>query len=214
MSTGVIIVLIVIVIVVGVVAAAAALALRARGAIGGSGLKRRFGPEYDRTVARHNGDAKAAERELGERVQQHGSLQEQPLEPAAREQYQARWAAAQELFVDSPRQAVVDVDQLIGEVAGARGFPDVEEYQKQFDALSVHHADHVHGYRRVHRVVHARTNGAPESQVGTEEMREAMLEARALFHDLMSDDRRNGSGHGRGVRHSFGAFNKQALKGS
>ena len=212
MSTGVIIVLIVIV--VGVVAAAAALALRARGATGGSGLKRRFGPEYERTVARHDGDTKAAERELSERVDQHGSLHEQPLEPAAREQYQARWAAAQELFVDSPRAAVADVDQLLGEVAGARGFPDVDEYEKQFDALSVHHADHVHGYRRVHRVVTTRTNGTPESQAGTEEMREAMLEARALFDDLVSTDSRNGSGHGRGGRHSIGAFNKQALKGS
>ncbi|MFF6986162.1 hypothetical protein [Streptomyces sp. NPDC010273] len=212
MSTGVIIVLIVIV--VGVVAAAAALALRARGATGGSGLKRRFGPEYERTVARHNGDAKAAEQELGARVQEHGSLQEKPLEPAAREQYQARWAAAQERFVDSPREAMSDVDQLLGEVAGARGFPDVQEYEKQFDALSVHHADHVHGYRRVHRVVTTRANGTPESQAGTEEMREAMLEARALFDDLMNDDKRNGSGHGGGGRHSFGAFNKQALKGS
>ncbi|MEV0484557.1 hypothetical protein AB0I69_28585 [Streptomyces sp. NPDC050508] len=212
MSTGVIIVLIVIV--VGVVAAA--LALRARGAIGGSGLKRRFGPEYDRTVARHDGDTKAAERELGERVDQHGSLHERPLEPAAREQYQARWSAAQELFVDSPSTAVADVDQLLGEVAGARGFPDVAEYEKQFDALSVHHADHVHGYRRVHRVVTARTNGTPESQAGTEEMREAMLEARALFYDLVSDDSRNGngSGSGRTGRLAFGPFNKQALKGS
>ncbi|MET7568725.1 hypothetical protein ABZT04_09485 [Streptomyces sp. NPDC005492] len=212
MSTGVIIVLIVIV--VGVVAAAAALALRARGATGGSGLKRRFGPEYDRAVARHDGDAKAAERELGERVQQHGSLQEKPLEPAAREQYQARWAAAQELFVDSPRQAMADVDQLLGEVAGARGFPDVAEYEKQFDALSVHHAHHVHGYRRVHHVVHTRTDSAQESQAGTEEMREAMLEARALFDDLMSADNGGGGGHGRTGRHAFGSFNRQALKGS
>ncbi|MDV9170806.1 hypothetical protein R6V09_11770 [Streptomyces sp. W16] len=214
MSTGVIIVLIVIV--VGVVAAAAALAPRARGAMGGSGLKRRFGPEYDRTVARHDGDTKAAERELGERVQQHGSLQEQPLEPAAREQYQARWAAAQELFVDSPRQAVTDVDQLLGEVAGARGFPGVEEYEKQFDALSVHHADHVHGYRRVHRVVDSRTNGTPESQAGTEEMREAMLEARDLFDDLMSTDNggHGASARGRTGRHAFGSFNRQAVKGS
>lgn len=212
MSTGVIIVLIVIV--VGVVAAA--LALRARGAIGGSGLKRRFGPEYDRTVARHNGDTKAAERELGERVDQHGSLHERPLEPAAREQFQARWSAAQELFVDSPSTAVADVDRLLGEVAGARGFPDVAEYEKQFDALSVHHADHVHGYRRVHRVVTAPTNGTPESQAGTEEMREAMLEARALFYDLVSDDSRNGNGNGSGRtgRLAFGPFNKQALKGS
>jgi len=31
---------------------------------GGHGLKGRFGPEYDRTVADHDGDTKAAEQEL------------------------------------------------------------------------------------------------------------------------------------------------------
>ncbi len=77
----------------------------------------------------------------------------------------------------------------------------------------MHHADHVHGYRRVHRVVTTRANGTPESQAGTEEMREAMLEARALFDDLMNDGNRNGSGHGSGGRHSFGASNKHALRG-
>lgn len=39
---------------------------RARGS-GGQGLKSRFGPEYARTVAAHDGDTKAAERELGAR---------------------------------------------------------------------------------------------------------------------------------------------------
>ncbi|NEA66645.1 hypothetical protein G3I56_29615 [Streptomyces sp. SID12488] len=40
----------------------------------GRGMKRRFGPEYDRAVADHDGDTKAAERDLGERVERHGSL--------------------------------------------------------------------------------------------------------------------------------------------
>ncbi len=63
MSTGLIIALIVIVAVVVVVAAV--LTWRARGAAAGGGsLKRRFGPEYDRTVTRHDGDERAAAREL------------------------------------------------------------------------------------------------------------------------------------------------------
>lgn len=77
MSTGLIIALIVIVAVV--VAVAAVLTLRARGPRHGASLKRRFGPEYERAVARHDGDAKAAERELSERVERHGSLQVRPL---------------------------------------------------------------------------------------------------------------------------------------
>ncbi|GGS94544.1 hypothetical protein [Streptomyces chromofuscus] len=190
MSTGWIIALIVIVVAVALIVAA--LTLRGRGATGGRDLKRRFGPEYDRTVARHDGDATAAERELAERVERHGKLRERPLEPAERQQFEARWTAAQERFVDSPQDAVAEADQLLAELAGVRGFPDGGQYEEQLAALSVHHAHHVHGYRRVHRIARARTSGtqdgrtaAAQDGTGTEEMREAMVEARALFDDLL-----------------------------
>ncbi|ANS64906.1 secreted protein [Streptomyces lincolnensis] len=199
MSTGVIIALIVIV--AAVVLIAAVLMLRTRRGHGGPGLKRRFGPEYDRAVARHDGDAKAAERELTERVERHGSLRERPLEPAQREQYEARWTAAQERFVDSPREAVAEADRLLAELAGARGFPDGGQYEEQLSALSVHHAHHVHGYRRVHQVARTGVRGAGQDgdgRAGTEELREAMVEARALFEELVGPSRhRDDRGHGR-----------------
>ncbi|MFS8201594.1 hypothetical protein ACLVWQ_23225 [Streptomyces sp. CWNU-52B] len=182
MSTGVIIVLIVVA--VALVAVVAARLVTARGAGGGRGLKRRFGPEYDRVVARHDGDTQAAERELEERVKQHGSLREQPLDPAARERYAVRWTAIQEQFVDSPRDAVVEADRLVSEVAGARGFPDGDRYEEQLAALSVHHAHHVNGYRRVHLAAHPNAAGADRAD--TEELREALVEARALFETLTS----------------------------
>ncbi len=211
MSPGVIILLIVIVAAVLVVAAV--LALRARGPQHGGNLKRRFGPEYDRAVARHDGDTKAAERELGERVQRHGSLEPRPLEPAERERFEARWTAAQERFVDSPREAVGEADRLLADLAGARGFPDGGQYEEQLAALSVHHAHHVEGYRRVHRVTHARVDGAQDSGSGTEELREAMIEARALFEDLVRPSgheggRHDGSRHG-GARHRSGTDVKE-----
>ncbi|MER5386891.1 hypothetical protein ABT040_42790 [Streptomyces sp. NPDC002688] len=191
MSTGVIIALIVIVAAVAVVAAA--LLLLNRRPPGGRTLRRRFGPEYDRTVARHDGDTKAAERDLTERVNLHGSLRERPLEPAARERYAAGWTAAQERFVDSPREAVAEADRLLGELAGARGFPDEGRYEEQVSALSVHHGHHVHGYRRVHRAALARTGGGQNGGADTEQMREAMLEARALFDDLLTPTRQDTS---------------------
>jgi hypothetical protein len=193
MSTGLIIALIVIV--AAVVVVAAALTLLARRPQGGRNLRRRFGPEYDRTVARHDGDAKAAERDLAERVRQHGALTERPLEPAVREQYAARWTAAQERFVESPREAVADVDRLLGELAGARGFPDGGRYEEQLAALSVHHGPHVDGYRRVHRVARTRVDGSPDGRAGTEEMREAVVEARALFEDLVAPSRQDTPRH-------------------
>ncbi|MEV7991038.1 hypothetical protein AB0O67_03735 [Streptomyces sp. NPDC086077] len=193
MSTGWIIALIVIVAAVALIVAA--LTLRGRGAGGGRDLRRRFGPEYDRAVARHDGDAPAAERELAERVERHGKLRERPLEPAQRERFEARWTAAQERFVDSPQDAVTEADQLLAELAAIRGFPDGGQYEEQYAALSVHHAHHVHGYRRVHRIAGTPVNGGRDGGAGTEEMREAMVEARALFDDLLRparDDR-----HGR-----------------
>jgi hypothetical protein len=194
MSTGLIIALILI---AAVVVVAAALMMRRRGGHGGRDLKRRFGPEYDRVVARHDGDHKAAERELAQRVDRHADLRERPLEPAQRERFEARWTAAQERFVDAPQEAVAEADRLLGELAAHRGFPDGGRYEEQLDALSVHHGHHVHGYRRVHRIAHAPVNGAYDGRadgagngpVGTEEMREAVVEARALFDDLLRPTR-------------------------
>ncbi|PZG93855.1 hypothetical protein C1I97_28185 [Streptomyces sp. NTH33] len=187
MSTGLIIALIVIV--AAVVVVAAVLTSRARGGHGGRSLKRRFGPEYDRTVARHDGDTKAAERELAARVERHGDLREQPLEPAERERFEARWTAAQERFVDSPREAVAEADRLLAELAGARGFPADGQYEEQLAALSVHHGHHVHGYRRVHRAAHTPLDGAPENRASTEDLRACMVEARELFEHLLTPSR-------------------------
>ncbi|MFI1163128.1 hypothetical protein ACH4UM_05845 [Streptomyces sp. NPDC020801] len=184
MSTGVIIALIVIV--AAVVVVAAVLTSRARGHNGGRNLKRRFGPEYDRAVARHDGDTKAAERELAARLERHGDLRERPLEPAERERFEARWTAAQEQFVDSPREAVAEADRLLAELAGARGFPHDGQYEDQLAALSVHHGHHVHGYRRVHRAAHAPLDGAAEGRTSTEELRASMVEARDLFEELLA----------------------------
>ncbi|WP_225821063.1 hypothetical protein [Streptomyces naphthomycinicus] len=190
MSTGLIILLIVIAAVV--VVGAVALLLRSRGRHGGPGLRRRFGPEYERTVALHDGDAKAAERELADRVERHGDLRERPLEGAERERYAQRWTALQERFVDAPREAVSEADRLLAEVAAVRGYPDGGRYEEQLAALSVHHADHVDGYRQVHRAARAGTDGgAGRDGAGTEELRSALLEARALFDDLTSDSGRH-----------------------
>lgn len=169
-----------VIIAVVVIAAAAVLFVglrRTRG--GGRGLKHRFGPEYDHTVARHDGDVRAAEHELRERVRLHGSVKTEPLPPGARERYVAQWAGVQEQFVESPQKAVIEADALLARLARDRGFPDGERFDDQIAALSVHHAHSVHGYRSVHTAAHG--------LAGTEEMREAMVEARRLFDALIAE---------------------------
>lgn len=182
---------------------------RTRGG-GGRGLKRRFGPEYDRAVTRHDGDTKGADRELGERVKRYGSLKAQPLAPEARERYVSQWAAIQERFVESPQKAVIEADALLSHLARDRGFPGGEHFEEQMAALSVHHAHYVHGYRSMHT--------AGRGQSGTEEMREAMVEARSLFEALVAeqpvdlDRRRPRSPDDRG--HAPWALNRRHAKGS
>ncbi|MEW2274403.1 hypothetical protein [Streptomyces griseofuscus] len=181
MSTGLIILLVVIVALVVVAALVTVLIGHRSGA--GPGLKRRFGPEYERALAAHDGDTRATERELNERVERHGDLRERPLAQEERDRYAARWTSVQEHFVESPRQAVAEADQLLGEVAAVLGYPDGGRYDEQLAALSVHHAEHVDGYRRVHRMARAAgTSAAPGA--GTEEMRSALVGAHELFDDL------------------------------
>ncbi|KAB1986470.1 hypothetical protein [Streptomyces triticiradicis] len=202
-----------IVIIAVLVIAAVAILIVARGHIhadGGRGLKHRFGPEYDRAVAVHDGDTKAAKQELGERVKQHGSLEEQPLSPEDLARYRAQWADIQEQFVESPQKAVTAADALLAGLARDRGFPEGEQFDDQIAALSVHHATHVHGYRSVHTAAHG--------QGDTEEMREAMIEARSLFETLVTeqvgdvDQHRPPSPDGNG--HAPWALNRRHAKGS
>lgn len=180
----------IIIIAVVTVAAIAAFFLLRGHLAGGRGLRNRFGPEYERVVARHDGDTTAAERELGDRVKRHGHLKERPLTEGARAGYAARWASAQELFVESPERALTEADALLADLSRERGFPAGEDFEDRTDALSVHHAAHVDGYRRV------RT--ARRGDASTEEMREALIEARGLFDSLLTD---GPSGHEHGNRH-------------
>ncbi|MEJ8644476.1 hypothetical protein WKI68_30535 [Streptomyces sp. MS1.HAVA.3] len=186
------------VIIAGAVVALAAVLLAALGwGRGGRSLRRRFGPEYDRLVTRHNGDTRAADRDLGARMKQHGSVREQPLTAGAREQYAAQWTGIQQRFVDSPQESVTAADALIARLATDRGFPGGEPFEEQLAALSVHHASHVDGYRRIHRAV--------DGQESTEEMRRAVIEGRGLFDALVAEHPDDSRRHRPGRQHAKGS---------
>ncbi len=147
---------------------------------GGRGLRRRFGPEYEAAVARHDGDEKAAEKDLKERLRRHGDVHVLPLTAHAREMYVARWTGLQEQFVDAPARAVADAEDLLGRLARERGFP-ADSWDDLLDSLSVHYPHTAHGFREIHvAAARARTEQAP-----TEQLREALVRARGLFEDLV-----------------------------
>jgi len=146
-------------------------------------LKEQFGPEYDRLVD-STGRRRAAESELRERERRHDSLDVRPLDPATRDRYVVAWVHVQERFVDDPGSAVSDAGQLLTAVMTDRGYPADEDDEQRIADLSVEHSRTLNRYRSAHQVsVRAGQDGA-----STEELRNAMVDYRALFHELLEVD--------------------------
>ncbi|WP_328624152.1 hypothetical protein OHA88_03405 [Streptomyces sp. NBC_00353] len=182
MSSGIVIAIIVVVVLI-VLAVGLWMAARRRH------LRERFGPEYERAV--EAGDSRtAAERDLRDREQRHDDLDLKPLAPTARQQYTQDWSSVQEHFVDRPREAVGEADQLVTRLMKERGYP-TEGYEQQVKDLSVEHGRTLEHYRAAHEV-NARAGG---QQTTTEELRGAMVHYRALFDDLLTNGDRPGQQH-------------------
>jgi hypothetical protein len=169
--------IVVAVIVVAVAAAAAWLAMVARRRQR-LGLRQRFGPEYERLTDEHQSRRKA-EAELAEREHRVAGLDLSPLSPAARARYDAEWAMIQEGFVDRPREALKAATGLIAAAMRDRGYPTAD-YEQILADLSVEHAHTLSRFSDAHAItMRALADGA-----STEEMRQAMIGYRALFHEL------------------------------
>ena len=142
-------------------------------------LRSRFGPEYDRTVreARTVSEGEAALRERQTRVER---LHIRPLSPENTEQFAQAWRDVRAKFVDDPRGAIVDADQLVGEVMRARGYP-VGDFEQRVADISVDHPNVVMNYRAARDIVQDHAKG----RASTEDMRQAMVHFRALFADLL-----------------------------
>jgi hypothetical protein len=143
-------------------------------------LREGFGPEYDRTLE-ERGDQRAAEAELRERVERRRSYDIRELDPAARERYAERWRDTQARFVDQPASTLDDADSLVSEVMRERGYP-VDDFEQQAADVSVDHPGVVEHYRQAHAV-------RASDETSTEELREAFVHYRALFAELLGDER-------------------------
>jgi hypothetical protein len=145
-------------------------------------LKRRFGPEYDRTV--EDADSRRqAERELDERASRREKFQTRELEPEVRQRYAAAWRDTQSRFVDGPADAVQEADVLVTRVMRDCGYP-VEGFNDRSDFVSVDHPHLAEDYREAHRIAVADTEG----KVTTEDRRKAMVHFRSLFNALLGED--------------------------
>jgi hypothetical protein len=148
-------------------------------------LRERFGPEYDRAVnaARTPAEAEAL---LSKRAHRVDRFKLHPLSQEQADSFADQWRRIQARFVDDPDAAVGDADDLVAQVMTARGYP-LEDFEKRADDVSVDHPHVVENYRIGRTLMLRRQRG----EAGTEELRQAVVNYRALFDDLLEVDDRH-----------------------
>ena len=142
-------------------------------------LRDKFGDEYERTVDSVGGRS-SAERNLEERERRVAQFEIRPLTPAERDRFTDEWREVKTLFVDSPPEAVLRADRLLGTMMEARGFP-VGDFDRRYEDLTVDHGTVAKHYRDAHDIAEKR------GEATTEEMRRAINHYEKLFEELVSD---------------------------
>jgi hypothetical protein len=96
------------------------------------GLRARFGPEYDQAVLTHGSERKA-EAKLADRETRVEGLKIRELGATERERFIADWRGVQSRFVDHPKGAVTEADELVSALLKARGYPVADFDQRAAD---------------------------------------------------------------------------------
>jgi hypothetical protein len=148
-------------------------------------LRHKYGPEYDRLYAEH-GDHAAVAQELGRRESERAGLSITPVDGPQRTRLTAEWTNAQAAFLDDPGRAARRAEQLVGEVLTLRGYPAGDPL-RQLALASVDHPRTLSAFRDGHDLLQRSNTGAPGIDA-TEQLRQAMLNFRAFFDDLVGPD--------------------------
>lgn len=142
-------------------------------------LADRFGPEYKRAVEEF-GDPAKAEAELRSREKRVQKFTIVPLPAAEAERYARAWRALQGRFVDNPKGALLEADELVQDLMRKRGYP-MSDFEGRAADISVDHPAVVEHYRAAQAIALRDRRG----EADTEEMRRAVVHYRALFDDLL-----------------------------
>jgi len=143
-----------------------------------AGLRQRFGPEYERAVREHGSERKA-EAKLTDREKRIEKLNIRELNPMERERFSEQWKSVQSHFVDSPKGAVTEGDDLVSSLMKTRGYP-ISDFDQRADDISVDHPQVVENYRSAHEIAMR----VGKDQATTEDLRTAMIHYRSLFEEL------------------------------
>jgi hypothetical protein len=144
-------------------------------------LKRRFGPEYAVAVAEFGSRGKA-EAELAKREARVSQLKLIPLSTADTARFAQAWKGIQGRFVDNPKGAVAEADQLVRELMFKRGYP-MGDFDRLAADISVDHPSVVSNYRDARAIAVLDQRG----QADTEQLRKAVVHYRTLFDELLEE---------------------------
>jgi hypothetical protein len=142
-------------------------------------MRKKFGPEYERAVLTHGSERKA-EAKLSDREKRVEKLNIRDLDPTEHERFSKQWQAVQSRFVDSPKGAVAEADDLVSLVMKARGYP-VADFDQRAADISVDHPRVVENYRSAHEIALR----VGKDAATTEDLRTAMIHYRSLFDELV-----------------------------
>jgi len=142
-------------------------------------LRQRFGPEYERAV-HQQGSQRKAEATLADRQERAEKLNIRDLDQMEHERFSKQWESVQSRFVDSPKGAVAEADDLVSSLMKTRGYP-LSNFEQRAADISVDHPRVVENYRSAHEIaLRVGDHGA-----STEDLRAAMIHYRSLFEELV-----------------------------
>jgi hypothetical protein len=147
------------------------------------GFRNHFGTEYERAVLEH-GSSRKAEAKLADRETRVEALKIRDLGVPERERFVAEWRLVQSRFVDHPKAAVTEAEDLINAILEARGYPRTGFEQRAAD-VSVTYPRVMENYRLANAIA-VRPGRADAS---TEELRTAMIHYRSIFDELIQDQK-------------------------
>jgi hypothetical protein len=142
-------------------------------------LRSQFGEEYDLAVS-EAGSRKRAEESLHSRIKRIEHLKIRDLTITERDRYLTEWETVQSHFIDHPRGAVTEADELVNSLLVARGYP-VGGFDQRAADISVNHAQLVGPYRQANAIAVR----AGRNEATTEELRSAIIQYRTLFDALL-----------------------------
>ena len=129
---------------------------------------------------REHGSERKAEAKLADREKRVEKLTIRDLDPMERERFSKEWASVQSRFVDSPKGAVAEADDLVSSLMKTRGYP-VSDFDQRAADISVDHPRVVENYRSAHEIALR----VGKDAATTEDLRTAMIHYRSLFEELV-----------------------------